>query len=113
MSPWVCWILPAGCFCLGLSNGRCNHIDPSGRLFVLRLLFVAVVQRKIKEAFAEAVWLVGCLAQSDNGRFQLGFAFCFLICQIDTVEISIAKFSEGVQMCPEMVEKIVKPAFFC
>ncbi len=67
--------------------GRC-HVEP-GLLFV-RLQEQALVQRQFEEAFVEVVQLGDSLAEGDNCRSQLGFAFRFLIFRIDTVEISVS-----------------------
>ena len=48
------------------------------------------MQRQFEEAFVEVVQLGDSLAEGDNCRSWLGFAFRFLIFGIDTVEIGVS-----------------------
>jgi hypothetical protein len=70
-------------------------------------------ERKIEEAFIEVVELFGCLVKSDDGGFQFGFAFRFLVGRVDVVQIGVSEFPGQVQMRPEMVENLLEPALNC
>jgi hypothetical protein len=74
------------------------------------VLAETLFQSEIEESTVEAIERRCCRAKSDDGWFQLGFAFQFLIGLIDTVQIRVALLPCPVQLCPEMVENLLQPA---
>jgi hypothetical protein len=101
------------CFCRCLSDGGRADVEP-GLLLMMRLHGQAVVQRLFEQSSVKEVKLGGSLAsERDNGRLQLGFAFRFLIFQIDAVEISVLQFPGEMQMSPQMIENLFEPALAC
>ena len=100
-----------GCFCRCLSDGGRIVVEP-GLLF-MRLQVWAVVQRQFEELFVEAVKLGSSLVESNNSRLKLGFALCFLISGIGTVEIGASEFPARARVSLWMVENLLKPALAC
>jgi hypothetical protein len=96
------------CFGFCLSYCRRDHVDPGSLL--MGVLAETLFQSEIEESSVEAIESRCCRVKSDDGWFQLGFAFQFLIGLIDTVQIGVALLPCPVQLCPEMVENLLEPA---
>ena len=67
-------------------------------------------QRQFEEALVGAVKLGGSLAESNNGGFQLCFASGFLVSCVGAMKMGASEFPGHVQMSPQMVENLSKPA---
>ena len=68
-----------GCFCLCLSEGRLDHVDP-GPLFV-GLLSKSFKQRQIEEVLIKVlVWLFGSLVKSCKQWRVASASFCASLC---------------------------------
>jgi hypothetical protein len=92
----------------GCSNGRSDHVNPS-RL-VLGVCSESQFERHLEELFVKVQKLVRFCTESNNIWFQFGFALCFLVGRVNTVEVGILWFPGQARMRPKMVWDLFEPA---